>query len=73
MQAAAANAEAINFYADAFGVKRVVLPRVLTVPEIAAINTRPEVETEVFVFGGLCVMAEGRCSLSSYATGNRRT
>ncbi|MEX0304676.1 MAG: peptidase U32 family protein, partial [Leisingera sp.] len=28
-----------------------------------------EVETEVFVFGGLCVMAEGRCSLSSYATG----
>ena len=26
-------------------------------------------ETEVFVFGGLCVMAEGRCSLSSYATG----
>jgi putative protease len=27
------------------------------------------VEAEVFVFGGLCVMAEGRCSLSSYATG----
>jgi collagenase-like PrtC family protease len=26
-------------------------------------------ETEVFVFGGLCVMAEGRCMLSSYATG----
>ena len=23
----------------------------------------------IFVFGGLCVMAEGRCSLSSYATG----
>ena len=27
------------------------------------------VETEVFVFGGLCLMTEGRCSLSSYATG----
>ena len=26
-------------------------------------------EVEVFAFGGLCVMAEGRCSLSSYATG----
>ena len=52
-----------------FGVKRVVLPRVLTVAEIAAINRETEVETEVFVFGGLCVMAEGRCSLSSYATG----
>lgn len=69
VQAAAANADVINFYAEAFGVKRVVLPRVLSVPEIAEINAETEVETEVFVFGGLCVMAEGRCSLSSYATG----
>jgi len=69
VQAAAANPDAINLYAEAFGVKRVVLPRVLTVEEIAAINREVEVETEVFVFGGLCVMAEGRCSLSSWATG----
>ncbi|NSY39858.1 peptidase U32 family protein [Leisingera sp. ANG59] len=69
VQAAAANADIINFYASTFGVKRVVLPRVLSVPEIAAINAETEVETEVFVFGGLCVMAEGRCSLSSFATG----
>lgn len=69
VQAAAANADVINFYATTFGVKRVVLPRVLSIPEIAAINAETEVETEVFVFGGLCVMAEGRCSLSSYATG----
>ncbi len=69
VQAAAANADVINFYAETFGVKRVVLPRVLSVPEIAAINAETDVETEVFVFGGLCVMAEGRCSLSSYATG----
>jgi len=69
VQAAAANPDAINLYAGAFGVRRVVLPRVLTVAEIAAINREVEVETEVFVFGGLCVMAEGRCSLSSYATG----
>lgn len=69
VQAAAANPDVINFYAEEFGVKRVVLPRVLSVPEIAAINREIDVETEVFVFGGLCVMAEGRCSLSSYATG----
>jgi len=69
VQAAAANPDAIGFYADRFGVKRVVLPRVLTVAEIAAINREIACETEVFVFGGLCVMAEGRCSLSSYATG----
>lgn len=69
VQASASNAEAIAFFAREFDVKRVVLPRVLTIEEIEALNRRIEIETEVFVFGGLCVMAEGRCSLSSYATG----
>ncbi|MBL6959129.1 MAG: U32 family peptidase [Rhodospirillales bacterium] len=69
VQASASNPEAIRFYHEAFDIKRVVLPRVLTVPEIAALNREVPVETEVFAFGGLCVMAEGRCSLSSYATG----
>ncbi len=69
VQAAAANPDSINFYVHRFDVKRVVLPRVLTVPEIAAINREIRCETEVFVFGGLCVMAEGRCSMSSYVTG----
>ena len=69
VQASASNPESINFYVKNFGVKRVVLPRVLTVPEIARLNSQISVETEVFVFGGLCVMAEGRCALSSYATG----
>ncbi len=69
VQASASNAEAIRFYHSAFGIKRVVLPRVLTVAEIASLNSRIPVETEIFVFGGLCVMAEGRCALSSYVTG----
>ena len=69
VQAAAANPDAINLYAKSFGIRRVVLPRVLTVDEITAINREIDIETEVFVFGGLCVMAEGRCSLSSWATG----
>ncbi len=69
VQASASNAEAIRFYHEEFDVKRVVLPRVLTVQEIKALNADLAVETEVFVFGGLCVMAEGRCSLSSYVTG----
>lgn len=68
VQAAAASADAIGFYVEAFGVKRVVLPRVLTVAEIAAVTRAVACETEVFAFGGLCVMTEGRCSLSSYAT-----
>jgi len=69
VQASASSPEAIRFYHEAFGVKRVVLPRVLSVEEIAEICAEIPVEAEIFAFGGLCVMAEGRCSLSSYATG----
>lgn len=69
VQASASNADAIRFYHEAFGIKRVVLPRVLTLPEIRDLNGQIPVESEVFVFGGLCVMAEGRCALSSYCTG----
>ncbi|WP_419901288.1 ubiquinone anaerobic biosynthesis protein UbiU [Kiloniella sp.] len=69
VQASASNPEAIRFYKQAFDVQRVVLPRVLTVREIADLINEIDVETEVFAFGGMCVMAEGRCSLSSYATG----
>jgi collagenase-like PrtC family protease len=69
VQASAANAEAVTLFRDAFGVQRVVLPRVLTVADIKGLTAETGVEVEVFVFGGLCPMAEGRCSLSSYATG----
>jgi putative protease len=69
VQASASNPEAIRFYHEAFGVRRVVLPRVLTVEQIAALNREIPVETEILSFGGMCVMAEGRCALSSYATG----
>jgi putative protease len=69
VQASASNPAAIRFYQEAFGVRRVVLPRVLTLDQIRALNREVEVETEVFVFGGLCTMAEGRCILSGYVTG----
>ncbi|WP_117195211.1 ubiquinone anaerobic biosynthesis protein UbiU [Rhizobium terrae] len=69
VQASASNVDAINFLVDAFHAKRVVLPRTLTIADIARIAPQIRCEIEVFVFGGLCVMAEGRCSLSSYATG----
>ncbi|AIJ70085.1 MULTISPECIES: ubiquinone anaerobic biosynthesis protein UbiU [Brucella] len=69
VQASASNADAISFLIDTFKAKRVVLPRVLTIADIAKLGRKIPCEMEVFVFGGLCVMAEGRCSLSSYATG----
>ena len=69
VQASASNPDAISYLVENFGAARVVLPRTLTISDIARISKRVDCELEVFVFGGLCVMAEGRCSLSSYATG----
>ncbi|HAT49924.1 MAG TPA: protease, partial [Alphaproteobacteria bacterium] len=69
VQASASNAPAINFYQRHFAIQRVILPRVLTVAEIRSLKDRTDVDLEVFAFGGLCVMAEGRCYLSSFATG----
>ena len=69
VQAAAGTPEAIDFYAGRFGVKRVVLPRILSIPEIRKLADEIDVEIEAFAFGGLCVMTEGRCDLSSYVTG----
>lgn len=69
VQASAAHAGALAFYRRRFGIRRAVLPRVLTLDGIARVSANAPVETEVFVFGGMCPMAEGRCHLSSYATG----
>lgn len=53
------------------GVKRVVLARELSIPEIAEIrkNTPPDLEIETFVHGSMCVSFSGRCIISSYMTG----
>jgi putative protease len=69
VQAGASSPEAIRFYCQEFGVKRVVLPRILTVAEIAEIHKQIPCEIEAFVFGNIGMMAEGRCSLTNYATG----
>lgn len=69
VQASASNVDAIAFLVSSFNAKRVVLPRTLTISDIAKLAKQIDCEIEVFAFGGLCVMAEGRCSLSSYATG----
>ena len=69
VQASATNHEAINFYREHFGIQRAVLPRVLALSQVGHLIARTPVEIEVFGFGGLCVMVEGRCALSGYATG----
>jgi putative protease len=69
VQAGGSSPEAINFYCENFGVKRVVLPRILTIAEIVDVQRHIVCEIEAFIFGNIGMMAEGRCSLTNYATG----
>lgn len=69
VQGSATNHEAVNFYRERFGIARAVLPRVLSLEQVRYLVDHTPVEIEVFGFGSLCVMVEGRCALSSYVTG----
>ena len=69
VQGSATNFDAINFYREQFGIVRAVLPRVLSLSQVQQVIAKTPVEIEVFGFGSLCVMVEGRCALSSYVTG----
>jgi len=69
VQGSATNKHAIGFFQDNFNIQRVVLPRVLSLTQVKNIINNSPVEVEVFGFGSLCVMVEGRCILSSYVTG----
>ncbi|TFG86652.1 MAG: U32 family peptidase, partial [Hyphomicrobiales bacterium] len=69
VQAGAPSVEAIRFYTEEFGIKRVVLPRILTIPDIKALHAEIGCEIECFIFGNHGLMAEGRCSLTNYVTG----
>jgi len=69
VQAGAPSVEAINFYCEEFAIKRVVLPRILTIAEIEELGAQIPCEIEAFIFGNHGLMAEGRCSLTNYATG----
>lgn len=53
-----------------FGIRRVILARELTLPEIARLAPRSPIELEVFVHGALCVSYSGQC-MSSEAWGGR--
>ncbi|WP_308367328.1 MULTISPECIES: peptidase U32 family protein [unclassified Microbulbifer] len=69
VQASATSATALEFYRQQFGIRRAVLPRVLSLKQVQQLAAGSPVELEVFGFGSLCIMAEGRCHLSSYITG----
>jgi putative protease len=68
VQGSATSYEALQFYKNTFDIRRAVLPRVLSLDQVEGVAKHSPVELEVFAFGSLCIMAEGRCYLSSYLT-----
>jgi putative protease len=69
VQGSATTAPALRYMHERFGISRAVLPRVLSVQQVERLCERSPVPLEVFAFGSLCIMVEGRCQLSSYVTG----
>lgn len=70
VQGSATSYEAIEFYRRHFDIKRVILPRVLSLKQVRQLIKQTDVDVEVFGFGSLCVMVEGRCILSSFVCGD---
>ena len=69
VQGSATTAPALKYAYERFGISRAVLPRVLSIMQVERLCEKSPVALEVFAFGSLCIMAEGRCYLSSYLTG----
>ena len=69
VQGSATTQAALRYYHERFGIVRAVLPRVLSLQQVERLCAASPVPLEVFAFGSLCIMVEGRCQLSSYVTG----
>ncbi len=69
VQGSATTAAALRYYRERFGISRAVLPRVLSIQQVERLAAHQVVPLEVFGFGSLCIMVEGRCQLSSFVTG----
>ncbi|MBT9167147.1 MAG: putative protease YdcP [Syntrophomonadaceae bacterium] len=67
-QANTTNWQSARFWHE-MGAKRVVLAREVTLPEIAEIRNRTEMELEMFVHGAMCWAYSGRCYLSHHLAG----
>lgn len=61
------NSKAVEYFKN-MGVKRVVLGREATLEDIIKINSKVDIDLEVFIHGGMCASLSGRCVLSNYLT-----
>lgn len=68
VQGSATTPEALTLHQRCFGIRRAVLPRALSLKQVGQVAESSPVPLEVFGFGSLCIMVEGRCHLSSYLT-----
>jgi putative protease len=59
------NSVSARFWANQ-GIRRVILPREMSLSEIGKIATAGFCETEVFIHGAMCVSISGRCLLGAY-------
>lgn len=66
-QASCVNSESAMFY-EKQGFKRVVLGRELSCEQISKLTSKINIETEVFIHGGMCTSYSGRCMLSNHLT-----
>ena len=53
VQGSATTHKAVEFYREQFDIQRVVLPRVLSLPQVKQIINNTDVEVETFAFGSL--------------------
>lgn len=59
------NERAMRFWREQ-GIRRVVLPRELSIKKVAALSEADIMETEIFIHGAMCVSISGRCLLGAY-------
>ncbi|HUI90870.1 MAG TPA: U32 family peptidase C-terminal domain-containing protein [Chitinivibrionales bacterium] len=59
------NAKAMEFWATQ-GIRRIILPRELTLEQIAGLCRFVKAQVEVFIHGAMCVSVSGRCLLGVY-------
>jgi putative protease len=62
------NSASAGFWAKQ-GIRRIILPREMTLDRIKKIASLGSVETEVFIHGAMCVSVSGRCLLGAYMAG----
>ena len=58
------DANSINFAAEHFGISRVILPREISIKQVAKLKSQTNIPLEIFAHGALCIGYSGQCFAS---------